>query len=108
MLTRPAVLACAGGITLYVMAVTVFAAGETHRQNVKPKVLMITAAAAAWLVGLVVTVRPPSFEALWMRWLATGLGTLTFIYLAVCLGRMGDERPHLVSSSGPSGTSSGG
>jgi 4-hydroxybenzoate polyprenyltransferase len=89
-LRQPAVLAAAGGVTLYIAAVTVLAKGETRPQAVKAKAMLIVASAAGWLSGLIVTV--PSMTAN-SRWALTGLGALAVIYLGTSLGRLGGKAP---------------
>jgi 4-hydroxybenzoate polyprenyltransferase len=89
-LREPAVLAAAGGVTLYIAAVTVLARGETRTQAVKGKAILIVAAAAAWLSGLILTVSSMTDQS---RWYLTGLGALAVLYLGISLGRLGGKAP---------------
>jgi 4-hydroxybenzoate polyprenyltransferase len=59
------VIAYAGGTLLYIATVTWLATEETRRAAVDAKLLLILTAVAAWLVGLVLTIRPQTSGVSW-------------------------------------------
>ena len=87
-LAHDAVLACAGGAMLYIAAVTVLAAGETRPDALKAKCLLVVVAAAAWCVGLILTVPPAAPLA---RWATTAACAVAAIWMASRLAKLGDE-----------------
>ena len=86
-LQQTAVLAAAGGVTLYIAAVTVLAAAETRVTAVKLKCLLILAAATACVLALVFTVPPAS--PLW-RWAMTATGAGAVVWLTSRLAKLGE------------------
>jgi len=87
-LRQDAVLACAGGIAVYVAAVTVLASVETKPAAVKPICLLVTVAVGAWCVGLILTVpsaNPPA------RWALTAACAAAAVWTASRLAKLGDE-----------------
>jgi len=87
-LAQEPVLACAGGATVYIAAVSVLAAGETRPDALKAKCLLVTFAFAAWCVGLILTVPPAVMLA---RWALTAACALAAIWLAGRLAKLGGE-----------------
>ncbi len=87
-LAQDAVLACAGGVTFYIAAVSMLAAGETRPDAIKAKCLLVVVAVAAWCVGLILTVPPAAPLA---RWATTAACAVAAIWLASRLARLGDE-----------------
>jgi len=96
-LTCPPVIAAAGGITLYVAAVTHLARGETRQRPVTTHRAAIAAALAVWLVAVAVTLLAVGAVQTQWRWAMAPMGALAGLWLAGCLLALGRRpEPQLV------------
>jgi len=85
---QPVVLAAAGGMMLYVAAVTNLARGETQRQRVRPKAMLVFAATGAYLLALSLSAGWSMHS--WRGWM-TAAGIAALLWVAGCLWRMGHQ-----------------
>ena len=76
---------------------SVLAAGETRPDGLKAKCLLVTFAAAAWCVGLILTVTPASSLA---RWAMTAVCAVAAVWLASRLAKLsGEPAPGVVQQT---------
>ena len=97
-LTCPPVIAAAGGITLYVAAVTWLARGETRQKTVTDQKVAITVALGVWLVAVAVALLVAgAVQAQWQRTMVLLLVVLASAWLRSCLWALGPRpEPQLV------------